>query len=149
MAPTGDEILLGVPNFSEGRDERIVRALAGTLACHGEVLDTHFDAVTFAGTPAQVGEGLFEGAEQAIDLIDMSRHRGMHPRIGAADVCPVVYPARASREVAGVTAMALAGRIGTELELPVFLYGELASSVERRERAILGKLGFADPYATR
>lgn len=147
MAPTGDEILLGVPNFSEGRDERIVRALAGTLACHGEVLDTHFDAehnrcvITFAGTPAQVGEGLFEGAEQAIDLIDMSRHRGMHPRIGAADVCPVVYPARASREVAGVTAMALAGRIGTELELPVFLYGELASSVERRERAFFRRGG--------
>lgn len=143
----GDEILLGVPNFSEGRDERIVRALAGTLACHGVVLDTHFDAehnrcvISFAGTPAQVGEGLFEGVEQAIDLIDMRRQSGVHPRIGAADVCPVVYPSGASRELAEATALALAGRLGAELALPVFLYGELAASEERRERAFFRRGG--------
>lgn len=143
----GDEILLGVPNYSEGRDERIVRALAGTLACHGEVLDTHFDGehnrcvISFAGTPAQVGEGLFEGAEQAIDLIDMGRQRGAHPRIGAADVSPVVYPTGASREVAEATALALAERLGAELGLPVFLYGDLAASEERRERAFFRRGG--------
>ena len=143
----GDDILLGVPNYSEGRDERIVRALAGTLACNGEVLDTHFDGehnrcvITFAGSPAQVAEGLFEGAEQAIDLIDMGRQQGAHPRIGAADVLPVVYPTGASREVAEATALALAERIGAELALPVFLYGELAASGERRERAFFRQGG--------
>lgn len=142
-----DEILLGVPNFSEGRDERIVRALAATLDCHGEVLDTHFDAehnrcvITFAGTRAEVGEGLFQAAEQAIELIDMRRQEGLHPRIGAIDVCPVVYPARELRETASETALALAERIGAELELPVFLYGDLAGSEQRRERAFFRRGG--------
>jgi glutamate formiminotransferase len=142
--------LLGVPNFSEGTDERIVRALAATLAGHGELLNQHYDrahnrcVLTFAAPAGKLGEGLFDGAEQAIDLIDISQQEGLHPRIGAIDVCPVVYPRPELRDAAAETALALAERIGSELELPVFLYGELASSGERVERAYFRRGGPAE-----
>jgi glutamate formiminotransferase len=143
-------ILLGVPNFSEGTSERIVRALEATLACHGEVLDVHFDrehnrsVISAAFEPDRVVEGLFAAAEQAVDLIDMRQHRGLHPRIGAIDVCPVVYPREDLKEAADEAALALAERLGSELELPVFLYGELASSELRRERAFFRRGGPAE-----
>jgi glutamate formiminotransferase / 5-formyltetrahydrofolate cyclo-ligase len=137
----GGELLLGVPNFSEGADERIVRALAATAGAAGELLDLHFDrahnrcVVTVAGSPGALGEALFDAAEQAIDLIDISRQEGLHPRIGSIDVCPVVYPRDELRDSAAETALALAERIGAELELPVFLYGELATTGDRQARA--------------
>lgn len=141
------ELLLGVPNFSEGADERIVRALAATAGGSGELLDLHFDrahnrcVVTVAATPARLGEGLFDAAAQAIDLIDISRQQGLHPRIGSIDVCPVVYPRSGLREAAGKSALSLAERIGSDLGLPVFLYGELASSPEREARAFFRRGG--------
>jgi glutamate formiminotransferase len=142
--------LLGVPNFSEGTDERIVRALAATIGGYGDVLDVHYDrehnrsVVTAAFDPERVVAGLFEVADQAIELIDMTRQEGLHPRIGAVDVCPVVYPDSSLREAAREKALTLAERLGGELELPVFLYGELAMTDERRERAFFRRGGPAE-----
>ncbi|MGZ5342210.1 MAG: glutamate formimidoyltransferase [Solirubrobacterales bacterium] len=142
--------LLGVPNFSEGRSERVVRALAATLGDQAEVLDVHFDpehnrsVITIAAEPAKLEQALFAGAQEAIELIDLRGHHGLHPRIGALDVCPVVYRAEQHRDQAREAALAIAERLGSELELPVFLYGELATSEERRERAFFRRGGPAE-----
>lgn len=142
--------LLGVPNFSEGRSERVVRALAATLGDQAEVLDVHFDpehnrsVITIAAERAKLEQALFAGAQEAIELIDLRGHHGLHPRIGALDVCPVVYRAEQHRDQAREAALAIAERLGSELELPVFLYGELATSEERRERAFFRRGGPAE-----
>jgi glutamate formiminotransferase / 5-formyltetrahydrofolate cyclo-ligase len=142
--------MLAVPNFSEGRDERVIRALEGTLAAHAEVLDVHYDdehhrsVFTISAEPAKLEEALFAGAEHAVELIDMRSHEGIHPRIGALDVCPVVYLQQEQRDAADSSALAIAERLGAELELPVFLYGELASSEQRRERAFFRRGGPAE-----
>ena len=147
---SGSAPLLGVPNFSEGRSERVVRALAATLGDQCEVLDVHFDpehnrsVITTAEERARLEQGLFSGAGHAIELIDMRSHQGLHPRIGALDVCPVVYWADDQREQARDAALAIAERLGSELELPVFLYGELATNEERRERAFFRRGGPAE-----
>lgn len=142
--------LLGVPNFSEGTSERIVRALEATMGAYGDVLDVHFDrehnrsVITAAFDPVRIVAGLFETADQAIDVIDMTRQEGLHPRIGAVDVCPVVYPSADLRDAAREDAVTLAERLGGELELPVFLYGELAMNEDRRERAFFRRGGPAE-----
>ncbi|MGZ5340326.1 MAG: glutamate formimidoyltransferase [Solirubrobacterales bacterium] len=142
--------LLGVPNFSEGRSERVVRALAATLGDQAEVLDVHFDpehnrsVITIAAERAKLEQALFAGAQEAIELIDLRGHHGLHPRIGALDVCPVVYRAEQHRDQAREAALGIAERLGSELELPVFLYGELATSEERRERAFFRRGGPAE-----
>lgn len=144
------EPLLAVPNFSEGRDERVIRALEATLGAHAEVLDVHYDAehhrsvLTLAGEREELEAALFAAAEQAIALIDIRGHEGIHPRIGALDVCPVVYRGRQRRDEADAAALVLAERFGSELELPVFLYGELATSEPRRERAFFRRGGPAE-----
>jgi glutamate formiminotransferase len=142
--------LLAVPNFSEGRDERTVRSLEATLGGACDVLDVHYDGehhrsvFTLAGQRAELEQALFAGAQEAIALIDMRTQQGIHPRIGALDVCPFVYRSSEQRDEADAAALALAERFGAELELPVFLYGELASSEPRRERAFFRRGGPAE-----
>ncbi len=125
-------MLEAVPNFSEGRDEGVVDALRGALSSPARLLDVHVDAdhhrsvFTLVGEPDELVETLLAGIACARERIDLRRHDGAHPRIGAADVVPIV-PIKAgdlerAKEVAGV----LARRVGDELSLPVFLYGELA-----------------------
>ena len=125
-------MLEAVPNFSEGRDEGVVDALRGALSSPARLLDVHVDAdhhrsvFTLVGEPDELVETLLAGIACARERIDLRRHDGAHPRIGAADVVPIV-PIKAgdlerAKEVAGV----LARRVGEELSLPVFLYGELA-----------------------
>ena len=125
-------MLEAVPNFSEGRDEGVVDALRGALSSPARLLDMHVDAdhhrsvFTLVGEPDELVETLLAGIACARERIDLRRHDGAHPRIGAADVVPIV-PIKAgdlerAKEVAGV----LARRVGDELSLPVFLYGELA-----------------------
>ena len=125
-------MLESVPNFSEGRDDAVVEALRAALAAHARLLDVHVDAdhhrsvFTLVGEPDELVETLLAGIACARDRIDLRRHEGAHPRIGAADVVPVV-PIRPEDMPAAVeTARALAARIGDELRLPVFCYGELA-----------------------
>jgi glutamate formiminotransferase/glutamate formiminotransferase/formiminotetrahydrofolate cyclodeaminase len=138
--------LLAVPNFSEGRSERVVDALERTLGAHARVLNVHFDArhnrcvLTLCGGPKALADALIAGAEHAIELIDLSHYEGLHPHIGALDVSPVVWVGEAEREIAREAAMEVAEGIAA-LEIPVFLYGELASGEERRERSYFRRGG--------
>jgi glutamate formiminotransferase / 5-formyltetrahydrofolate cyclo-ligase len=141
--------LLAVPNVSEGRDTALVETLAEAFATGVELLDTHSDAdhnrtvFTLAGDPAGLTGALARGAAAAIESIDMEAHEGVHPAIGALDVCPLVWPSPAGRELARKTAPAVAEAIG-ELGVPVFLYGELASGSHRVERAYFRNGGLAE-----
>ena len=125
-------MLEAVPNFSEGRDQEVVDALRGALSAPARLLDVHVDAdhhrsvFTLVGEADELVETLLAGIACARERIDLRRHDGAHPRIGAADVVPIV-PIRADDlEHAKETAGELARRVGGELGLPVFLYGELA-----------------------
>jgi glutamate formiminotransferase len=125
-------VLESVPNFSEGRDAEVVEALRAALASPARLLDVHVDAdhhrsvFTLVGEPAALIESLLAGIAVARERIDLRRHEGAHPRIGAADVVPLV-PLRAEEMgAARETALALGRRVGEELGLPVFLYGESA-----------------------
>ena len=132
--------LLAVPNLSEGRVMGAIGRLAHAFSTGATVLDTHTDRVhnrtvfTLAPTGETVTDALAAGAEAAIEAIDLSEHEGEHPRIGALDVAPVVYLSAEAREEAREQALAVAERVAA-LGVPVFLYGELASVPERRERA--------------
>ncbi len=125
--------LESVPNFSEGRDRATIDSLAAALSQRVQVLDVHSDpdhnrsVFTLVGGDEELIEALLSGIACARDLVDLRRHEGVHPRIGAADVVPVVALDPADRERACACALRLADRIGSELELPVFLYGESAA----------------------
>jgi glutamate formiminotransferase len=124
--------LESVPNFSEGRDPATIDALAAALQSGGaRLLDVHSDAdhnrsvYTLVGSAEPLVESLVAGIACAAERIDLRRHEGAHPRIGAADVVPLVPLADEDEERARQAAVELAGRVGEELGLPVFLYGEL------------------------
>jgi glutamate formiminotransferase / 5-formyltetrahydrofolate cyclo-ligase len=137
---SGEMPLVAVPNFSEGRNVRVIGALEATLSAHARVLNRHFDAqhnrsvFTMAAPPAKLVESLVAGAAHAVDLIDLRSHQGVHPHIGALDVAPMVWQADDRHDAAVEGARQVAEGIA-ELDIPVFFYGELASSPERRERA--------------
>jgi glutamate formiminotransferase len=124
--------LEAVPNFSEGRDQAVIDAIGAALSAHANLLDVHTDAdhhrsvFTLVGDERALVEALLAGISTARERIDLRRHEGAHPRIGAADVVPVVplLPEDAGR--AQAAALELARRVGDDLGLPVFLYGELA-----------------------
>ena len=124
--------LEAVPNFSEGRDLAVIDALGAALAAHARVLDVHTDedhnrsVFTLVGEREQLVAALLDGIACARERIDLRRHEGAHPRIGSADVVPIVPVRPVDMDRARETALELARRIGEELELPVFLYGELA-----------------------
>jgi glutamate formiminotransferase len=125
-------LLESVPNISEGRDPRVIRDLADAYSRAGaRVLDTHTDpdhnrcVHTLIGDERQLADALVEGIRVAAAEIDLRRHAGIHPRVGAADVVPVVALTPADRARARMTALAVAQRVGEEIELPVFLYGEV------------------------
>jgi len=123
--------LESVPNFSEGRDRATIEALADALGGRARLLDVHSDAdhnrsvFTLVGTADELVEALLAGIACARERIDLRRHEGAHPRIGAADVVPLVALEPDDMERAGAAALTLAERVGGELGLPVFLYGEL------------------------
>ena len=122
--------LESVPNFSEGRERATIDALAAALGGRGRLLDVHADpdhnrsVFTLVGSEDELADALVAAIACARDRIDLRRHEGAHPRIGAADVVPLV-PVR-PEQMARATAAALvvAARVGDELRLPVFLYGE-------------------------
>jgi len=125
--------LESVPNFSEGRDAGTIEALRSALAAHADLLDVHADAdhnrsvFTLVGDDTSLIEALLAGVACARERIDLRRHEGAHPRIGAADVVPIVALEPRDRERARDCALRLAERIGVELGLPVFLYGQSAA----------------------
>jgi glutamate formiminotransferase/glutamate formiminotransferase/formiminotetrahydrofolate cyclodeaminase len=119
--------LESVPNFSEGRDRVTIDAIGAALATHARLLDVHADAdhnrsvFTVVGTEGRLLEGLLAAVKVARERIDLRRHEGVHPRIGAADVIPLVPIGPDDLDRARNAALALGERIG-ELGLPVFVY---------------------------
>lgn len=141
--------LLAVPNVSEGRDPARIEALQHAFAGGVALLDTHSDAVhnrtvfTLAGGPAELRAALARGAAAAVASIDMSVHEGVHPAVGALDVCPLVWRAPGERPAARAAALEVATEIGA-LGVPAFLYGELAAAPDRTERAFFRNGGLAE-----
>jgi glutamate formiminotransferase len=141
--------LLAVPNVSEARDATRVEVLAQAFSEGVELLDRHSDpdhnrtVFTLAGEPQALTMALARGAAEAFGSIDMDAHEGVHPAIGALDVCPVVWTAPEDRDLAWATAGDVATEIG-DLGVPVFLYGELAEGPERVERAYFRNGGLTE-----
>ncbi len=134
-----------VPNFSEGRRREVIEAIVQAIAEGGKVwiLDVESDedhnrsVVTFVGEPEAVEEAAFRGIKKAAELIDMDQHRGQHPRIGAADVVPFVPLKGVTMEDCVAMARRLGERVGRELGIPVYLYGEAATRPERQDLAYI------------
>ncbi len=132
-----------VPNFSEGRDMNIIKQITDKIeTVEGvKLLDvdpgaaTNRTVVTFVGTPDEVIEAAFRAVKKASEVIDMSKHKGEHPRMGATDVCPLVPVAGITMEETVEYARKLAKRIGDELEIPVYCYENAAFTEERRNLA--------------
>ncbi|HEY7003683.1 MAG TPA: glutamate formimidoyltransferase [Gaiellaceae bacterium] len=137
--------LESVPNFSEGREESVIADLEASLSQPARLLDVHTDwdhhrsVFTLVGTGEALVESLLAGIARAAERIDLRRHRGAHPRIGSADVVPLVPLRPEDEPAARNAALALAERAARELELPVFFYGRLTE--QRREPAFFRRGG--------
>ena len=132
--------LESVPNFSEGREQATLAALADALGGPAELLDVHADAdhnrsvFTVVGEENDLVDALLAGVECARDRIDLRVQEGAHPRVGAADVVPVVPVSPDDMPRARETATTVARRIGDDIGLTVFLYGELAPGDRKSTR---------------
>jgi len=132
-----------VPNFSEGRDMAVIKQITDVIESSEGVklLDvdpgaaTNRTVVTLVGEPEYVIEAAFKAVKKASEVIDMSKHRGEHPRMGATDVCPLVPVANISMEETVDYAHKLAKRIGDELDIPIYCYENAAFTEERRNLA--------------
>ncbi len=132
-----------VPNFSEGVNMGIIKQITDQIeAVEGVTLldvdpgkATNRTVVTFVGTPDEVVEAAFRAIKKASELIDMSKHKGEHPRMGATDVCPFVPVSNITMEETVIYARKLAERVGNELHIPVYCYENAAFSKERRNLA--------------
>jgi glutamate formiminotransferase / 5-formyltetrahydrofolate cyclo-ligase len=137
--------LLAYPNVSEGRDAAAIARIGKAFGAH--LLDVHCDrdhhrsAFTLAGEPGELAAAVVRGAAEAVRSILIDEHEGVHPRVGAIDVAPIVYLHEADRGAACAEALVLADTLGEELSLPVFLYGILAGG---RSRAQLRRGGPAE-----
>jgi glutamate formiminotransferase/formiminotetrahydrofolate cyclodeaminase len=134
-----------VPNFSEGRDKAVIdtiaRAISGTSGVRlldvDPGADTNRTVYTFVGGPEAVSEAAFRAAAAASLLIDMSKHHGAHPRMGALDVCPIVPIAGVTMDECAEVARALGRRMAEALALPVYFYEHAASTPARRNLAAI------------
>ena len=132
-----------VPNFSEGADMDLIKLITDTIETIAEVklLDvdpgkaTNRTVVTFVGPPQAVVDAAFLAIQKASELIDMSQHKGEHPRMGATDVCPLIPIANISMEETVKYAKQLASRVGSELQIPIYLYESAATSPDRKNLA--------------
>jgi glutamate formiminotransferase/glutamate formiminotransferase/formiminotetrahydrofolate cyclodeaminase len=131
-----------VPNVSEGRDLAVLEAVEAAFS-PARFLDLHADpdhgrsVFTLAGYQGELAHALVGGAREIVERVDLRSHDGAHPRVGALDVLPIVYLTEEDRGAACAELLTAAGLIGDELELPVILYGELATRPENRERSAL------------
>ena len=134
-----------VPNFSEGRDLAIIQQITNEIEGVGGVSLLNVDpgkatnrtVVTFVGNPQSVVEAAFRAIKKAGELIDMSKHTGEHPRMGATDVCPFIPIANITMEETAKYAQELAKRIGEELQLPVYLYEEAQPDKKRNNLSVI------------
>ncbi|HPC36771.1 MAG TPA: glutamate formimidoyltransferase [Candidatus Marinimicrobia bacterium] len=133
------EIIECVPNFSEGRDHNVILAIAAAIENVGgtKILDVNSGAsvnrtvITFIGNRESILNAAFAGIAKAAELIDMRRHQGAHPRLGATDVCPLVPISGISVEECIALSHQLAKRVAEELHIPVYLYAKSAQKPER------------------
>lgn len=134
-----------VPNFSEGRDLNKIEAITSEMAAVEGVMLLNTDpgkatnrtVVTLAGSPEAVIEAAFRGIRKAAELIDMSKHKGEHPRMGATDVCPLIPLSGISMEETAEYARKLARRVGEELQIPVYLYEEAQPDKKRSNLSVI------------
>ena len=133
-----------VPNFSEGRDKNVIRQIADAIGSISSVKVLNVDpgeaanrtVITFAGEPEAVAEAAFQGVKAAAELIDMSRHHGTHPRIGATDVLPFVPIRGITLDECAAMARQLGRRMADELGIPVYLYEAAALRPKFRNLAV-------------
>src|SRR3954452_23913827 len=134
-----------VPNFSEGRNMEVIRQITAAIeSAEGvSLLDvdpgasTNRSVVTLVGSPDAVVEGAFRGIKKAAELIDMRKHAGAHPRMGATDVCPFIPIDNVTWEEAIECANLLARRVGEVLKIPVYLYERVATDRARSTPAVI------------
>ncbi|RYY61787.1 MAG: glutamate formimidoyltransferase [Chitinophagaceae bacterium] len=149
-------ILECVPNFSEGNDLSIIRQITDEIESVTGIRLLNVDpgkatnrtVVTFVGAPEAVVEAAFLAIRKAGELIDMSKHQGEHPRMGATDVCPLIPVAGITLEEAADYSRVLAKRVGTELNLPVYLY-EAAQPDQSRNNLSVIRAGEYENFATK
>ena len=136
-----------VPNFSEGCDMAVIKQITDVIETVDGVKLLNVDpgkatnrtVVTFVGTPEEVVDAAFLAIKKASELIDMSKHSGEHPRMGATDVCPLVPIANIKMDEVVIYAHKLGERVGRELGIPGYFYENAASSEERRNLAVVRK----------
>jgi len=134
-----------VPNFSEGRDQNVIREITDAVkSVEGvSLLDvdpgasTNRTVVTFVGNLDAAVEAAFRGIKKAAELVDMRKHKGAHPRMGATDVCPFIPVSNVNWEEAIVCANRLAKRVGDELKIPVYLYEKAATNKSRSNLSVI------------
>ena len=134
-----------VPNFSEGNDFNKIDSIVNKIkSIEGiSVLDvdsgkdTNRTVVTFVGAPNAVIDAAYEGIKEASKIIDMSNHKGTHPRIGATDVCPLIPIKDVAIEDCVEYSNELAERVGEQLKIPVYLYERSAKNAERKNLAVI------------
>ena len=139
------KIIECVPNFSEGRDLEVIRQITAAIeSVEGVSLlnvdpgaSTNRTVVTFAGGPEAAVEAAFRGIQKAAELIDMRKHTGAHPRMGATDVCPFIPVSNVTWEEAIDCAKTLAKRVGEELKIPVYLYEKAAHDPARSNLSMI------------
>jgi glutamate formiminotransferase/formiminotetrahydrofolate cyclodeaminase len=140
-----EKLIECVPNFSEGRDEDVIRQITDAIKSTEGVslLDvdpgatTNRTVVTFVGSPEAAVEAAFRGIQKAAELIDMRKHKGAHPRMGATDVCPFIPVSNVSWEEAIACARKLGKRVGEELKIPIYLYEKAAKDKSRSNLAVI------------
>ena len=134
-----------VPNFSEGRDLNKIKLITNAIeSVDGITLldvdpgsDTNRTVVTFVGSPEIIAEAAFQGIKTASEQIDMSKHKGAHPRMGATDVCPLVPVSNVTKDECIIISKLLAERVGNELNIPVYLYEDSAQTLERKNLSLI------------
>src|SRR6202142_2047084 len=134
-----------VPNFSEGRDLNIIKQITDAIeSVEGIKLlnvdpgkATNRTVVTLVGTPEAVCEAAFRGIKKAGELIDMSKHKGEHPRMGATDVCPLIPISGITMEETAEYSKKLGRRVADELTIPVYLYEYAQKNSERNNLSVI------------
>ena len=130
-----------VPNFSEGKNTEIIHSITSEVESTQGVTLLNIDpgkatnrtVVTFVGSPEIIAEAAFQGIKTASEQIDMSKHKGAHPRMGATDVCPLVPVSNVKKEECIEISKLLAKRVGDELKIPVYLYEDSAQVPKRKD----------------
>lgn len=144
------KIIECIPNFSEGRDEKVIKEILNAIssASKVEVVDYHMDidhnrsVITFYGSPANIYKSIMAGFETAIKMIDMNNHFGCHPRIGAVDVIPFVPFGTSTMEEAIELSYKVAFEIANRFGVPIYLYENSAKMLHRKNLANIRRGGF-------